>query len=177
MTYYSGPDLARSFRTVRQNTLKIAGDIPERQYAFRATPQTRSVAETLAHIAGLSGWSHRLHGVDKKTFMSFEDFGRYMEETARFEASLKTRAEILSALETTGREYAAWLDTLTDAVLGEVVSFPPPVTPSTKSRFEMILGVKEHEMHHRAQLMVLERLLGLVPHLTVEREARAAARH
>ena len=30
----------------------------------------------------------------------------------------------------------------------------------------MILGVKEHEMHHRGQLMVMERMVGVVPHLT-----------
>lgn len=35
-----------------------------------------------------------------------------------------------------------------------------------KNRFEMILGSKEHEMHHRGQLMVIERMLGIVPHLT-----------
>jgi uncharacterized damage-inducible protein DinB len=29
-------------------------------------------------------------------------------------------------------------------------------------------------MHHRAQLMVFERLLGLVPHLTRQRQARMA---
>jgi uncharacterized damage-inducible protein DinB len=38
----------------------------------------------------------------------------------------------------------------------------------------MFLSTKEHEMHHRAQLMVFERLMGLVPHLTREREARLA---
>jgi uncharacterized damage-inducible protein DinB len=37
-----------------------------------------------------------------------------------------------------------------------------------------ILSVKEHEMHHRGQLMVIERQLGIVPHLTREREARFA---
>jgi len=36
--------------------------------------------------------------------------------------------------------------------------------------FEMLLGTKEHEMHHRAQLMVIERLLGIVPHLTRNRQ-------
>jgi uncharacterized damage-inducible protein DinB len=36
----------------------------------------------------------------------------------------------------------------------------------------MLLGVKEHEMHHRAQLMVIERHLGIVPHLTRQRQAR-----
>ena len=39
----------------------------------------------------------------------------------------------------------------------------------------MLLGAKEHEMHHRAQLMVIERMLGIVPHLTRARQARTAA--
>jgi uncharacterized damage-inducible protein DinB len=42
----------------------------------------------------------------------------------------------------------------------------------------MILGVKEHEMHHRGQLMLIERMVGVVPHLTrafQERMAAAAA--
>ena len=30
-------------------------------------------------------------------------------------------------------------------------------------------------MHHRAQLMVLQRMLGIVPHLTREQQARMAA--
>jgi uncharacterized damage-inducible protein DinB len=48
------------------------------------------------------------------------------------------------------------------------------MTPPTKSRFEMILGVKEHEMRHRGQLMVMERMVGVVPHLTREFQARMA---
>jgi len=58
--------------------------------------------------------------------------------------------------------------------LSEQISFPEGAQPPTKSRFEMLLGVKEHEMHHRAQLMVLQRMIGLVPHLTREMEARRA---
>jgi hypothetical protein len=30
-------------------------------------------------------------------------------------------------------------------------------------------------MHHRGQLMLIERLIGIVPHLTRENEARRAA--
>ena len=26
--------------------------------------------------------------------------------------------------------------------------------------------MKEHEMHHRAQLMLIERMIGIMPHLT-----------
>ncbi len=47
-------------------------------------------------------------------------------------------------------------------------------TPASKSRFEMLLSVKEHEMHHRGQLMVAQRVLGIVPHLTRLREEQAA---
>ena len=39
----------------------------------------------------------------------------------------------------------------------------------------MLLGPKEHEMHHRAQLMLIERMLGITPHLTRQMEERMAA--
>ena len=47
--------------------------------------------------------------------------------------------------------------------------------PRSKSRFEMLIAPKEHEMHHRGQLMVIERLLGITPHLTRQMEERIAA--
>ena len=40
------------------------------------------------------------------------------------------------------------------------------LTPSTKSRFEMLISVKEHEIHHRGQLMIVERMIDIVSHLT-----------
>ena len=58
------------------------------------------------------------------------------------------------------------------ASLAEHVSFPAPIKPPSKSRMEMLLSVKEHEMHHRGQLMLIERLLGIVPHLTRARMNR-----
>jgi uncharacterized damage-inducible protein DinB len=39
----------------------------------------------------------------------------------------------------------------------------------------MVLGVKEHEMHHRGQLMLIERMVGIVPHLTRQMQERMAA--
>jgi uncharacterized damage-inducible protein DinB len=55
------------------------------------------------------------------------------------------------------------------------MSFPAGAQPPVKTRFEMLLSAKEHEMHHRAQLMVLQRMLGITPHLTREQQARLAA--
>ena len=53
---------------------------------------------------------------------------------------------------------------------------PPGATPATKSRFEMLLSPKEHEMHHRGQLMLMQRLIGLTPHLTRQMQERIGAR-
>jgi uncharacterized damage-inducible protein DinB len=175
MTFYGGTEMAEAFRTVRRNTLQIATDIPEDSYGFRATPDTMTVAEELAHIACATIWAVQAHAVDNKTFITFEDFGAYMTRTAECEKALKTKSDIVSALLKNGEEFANFLERLTPEQLAEMVGFPPPVKPSTKSRFEMLLGVKEHEMHHRAKLMVSERLLGIVPHLTRARQQRQAA--
>lgn len=173
MNYYSGADLARSFRLVRKNTLQLAHDVPESAYDFRATPDTRTIAETLVHIAGNPRWLQQMHGVDKATSLSWEDFSNYMKEVNAFNATLTDRASILKALEEGGEAFGAFLAGLSDSALGERVHFAPGSDPLTKTRFEMLLGVKEHEMHHRGQLMVLQRMIGIVPHLTRARMARA----
>ena len=175
MTFYGSHDMAEAFRTVRRNTLQIAQDIPEDKYGFRATPETMSVAEELAHVAASTLWAVQAHAVDRKTAISFEDFGAYMARTSEVEKTLATKHDIVSALLKNGEEFANMLERMTPEQLGEFVSFPPPVQPSRKTRFEMLLGVKEHEMHHRAKLMVSERLLGIVPHLTRARQQRQAA--
>jgi hypothetical protein len=54
-------------------------------------------------------------------------------------------------------------------------SIPRRHEPPVKSRFEMVIAAKEHEMHHRGQLMVVERMLGITPHLTRYAEERIAA--
>jgi uncharacterized damage-inducible protein DinB len=170
MTIYGGKDMGASFRTVRRNTIQIAQDIPEDSYGFRATPDTRSVAEELAHIAAATLWVVQAHEVDRTTFISYDDFGAYMTRTAAVADGLTTKTDLINALTKNGEEFAAFLERITDDQLAERVGFPPPVHPSSKSRFEMLLGTKEHEMHHRAKLIVLERLLGIVPHLSRARE-------
>lgn len=171
MNYYGAKDLAASFRTVRNNTIKIAEEIGEEHYAFRATPDTRSVQETLVHIAHLPEMAHELHGVRKAgTLMGFDFMGFIMPRVAD-EKTRRSKADVLKMLADGRDQFAAWLDGLTDDFLGQAVSMPPGAQQPSRSRFDMLLGVKEHEMHHRAQLMVLERMVGMVPHLTRQMEA------
>jgi uncharacterized damage-inducible protein DinB len=100
-----------------------------------------------------------------------EDFGRWMGANSAREKTLTTKAQILDVLKADGEKFAKGLESMTDAQLGETVTLPN----GSKSRFEMLLGVKEHEMHHRAQLFLIERMVGIVPHLTRARQERMAA--
>jgi uncharacterized damage-inducible protein DinB len=174
MTYYGARHLADSFRTVRKNTIMIADEIPAEQYAFRPAPGVRTIGELLAHIAVATSWQLTLHG-DRVTSIDFEYFGRNLARAAGEEQGLQTKDQILQALRQSGEKYAAFIDGLTEEVLAEQVTFPPPVQPATKSRFEMLLSSKEHEMHHRGQLMLIQRQLGIVPHITRQRQAFAQA--
>jgi uncharacterized damage-inducible protein DinB len=175
MTYYGGKEMADSFRTVRKNTIQIAEEIPEDQYGFRATPEVLSVAQELAHVACAPMWQIAAHGTDKKSFITFEDFHAYRARGQSQEQALTTKPQIVEALRRNGDEFAHFLESLSADTLAERVGFPPPVQPSSKSRFEMLLGAKEHEMHHRGKLMLIQRLLGQVPHLTRARQQMQAA--
>ena len=174
MSRYGAKELARSNRTVRKNTLQVAQDIPEDKYNFRVSAEMRSVAELLTHIALSHEFNHQLHGAGAKTLEGF-DFGAFMARHGAEEKKPRSKAEIVELLRVNGDKWNAWLEGLSDDFLAEQVAMPQGADPASKSRFELILGVKEHEMHHRGQLMLIERILGVVPHLTREREARFAA--
>ena len=169
MTNYGPKEIASSFRTVRKNTVQVAEDIPEEKYSFRATPDTRTVAQTLAHVAMLPRFHREMA---KATSMEAIDFPKVFAEMSAEEAKPRTKAELVKLLRESGEDFANWIETLREDFLAQVVTFPAGAQPATRTRFEMLLGVKEHEMHHRAQLMLIQRLLGIVPHLTRARLAR-----
>lgn len=175
MTYYGSKEIAAGFRTVRKNTLTIAEEIGEEHYGFRAAPDCRTVAQTLVHIARVCELQEEVHGRLKLTALEGFDFMTFIGPRIADEQTPRTKAEIVALLREGGDRFGNWLDTLTDDFLGQSVKMPPGMTPDSKSRFEMIIGVKEHEMHHRGQLMLMERMVGIVPHLTREMQARFAS--
>jgi uncharacterized damage-inducible protein DinB len=172
MTAYSGKELANAFRTVRKNTLQVAEDIPESQYGHVAAPECKSVGRMLTHIAVAQGFWDEIHRKQRRTTMQGIDFVAMGERAEANESKPRSKAEIIELLRTEGEQFAAWLETLTPEFLAEMVTEGDGKT--ARSRFESLLGVKEHEMHHRAQLMLIERQLGIVPHLTRQRQERIA---
>ena len=173
MTYYGGKEMAASFRTVRGNTIKIAEEIPEGKYDYCAAPDCRSIGKTLVHIALGPSFQMHIQG-NKIDDLKNANFPALMQKVGAEEAKPRTKAEIVAMLKSDGDKFAAYLEGLSDAFLAEQVRMPAGAEPATKSRFEMLLSPKEHEMHHRAQLMTLERMIGIVPHLTRQMQERMA---
>lgn len=174
MNYYGAKDLANAFRTVRKNTIVVAEEIEEKDYGFRAGPETRTVAQTLVHIVNAPKLQEHFHSVAKVKTLEGFDFMGFMASMINEEQKPHTKLEILTLLNEQGEHFARVLENFSDHFLGEHVMMNPGMTPPSKTRFEMLMGVKEHEMHHRAQLMLMQRMLGGVPHLTRQMNERIA---
>ena len=167
MNLYGPRQLADSMRTVRKNTILIAEDIPEKDYGYRPAPESRSVAETLVHIAALSRADRFLHEEKRLSSLEGLDFGALIKESEIEETRSRSKTQIVDLLRAEGERWCQWVEGVPETLLSEQVRQPGG---ASKTRFEMLVGTKEHEMHHRAQLMVVERLLGIVPHLTRGRQ-------
>ncbi len=171
---YGSSELAAAFRTVRNNTIQIADEIPEDKYDFVAAPGTKSVSQMLRHLAYATMLHYDFHRDQRVTTLKGYDFGALMGRIHAEEAKPKTKAEIVALLKTEGEKFAAWLGSLSPEFLVE--TFTDPMGQNPKTRFENLLGAKEHEMHHRGQLMLMQRMIGITPHLTRQREERMRAR-
>ena len=172
MNYYGAKDLAESFRTVRKNTIQIAEEIPEDKYSFKAAKDVRSVEKLLTHIALAPGFGYQVHAVEKRTSLEGFNFPALMQQVMAEEAKPRTKGQVIDLLRKEGEKWAAFVSGLSEEFLGQLITMPQGGTPPSRIRFDMIASVKEHEMHHRGQLMLIERMIGIVPHLTRQMQER-----
>ena len=75
----------------------------------------------------------------------------------------RSTPEILELLRTEGDRWVSWVERIPESVLSERARL---LGGGSVTRFEMLIGTKEHELQHRAQLTVLGRMLGIVPRFT-----------
>jgi len=174
MIPYGPAEMANAFRTVRKNTLQIAEEIPEQQYDFVPAPGVRTVSDLLRHMIYAPLFWLDMQREKRVTTLQGYDFGAALGPISALERQPKTKAQIIDLLKTEGDMFASWLESLSTDFLSE--TFTDPMGQNPKTRFENLLSVKEHEMHHRGQLMLIQRMLGITPHLTRQREERARAR-
>src|ERR1700761_566650 len=104
MTYYGANEIANSFRTVRNNTLKIAEEIPEDKYSFRPSEGSRTVAQTLIHISNAHRFALAIHRDDLRSSMAGFDFMKFIGPMIASEQESMTKAQIIARLTAAGEE-------------------------------------------------------------------------
>src|SRR5688572_5939891 len=119
MTYYGAKELADSFQTVRNNTLRIAEDIPEDKYGFKPSPDSRSVEKTLTHIALGYRFQNQIHNVEPITTLKGFDFPSLMAKLQEEESRPRTKAQVIALLRTEGEVWTKFLSGLTEEFLGQ----------------------------------------------------------
>jgi hypothetical protein len=137
MNLYGPKQLADSMRTVRKNTILMADDIPEKEYDYRPTMESRSVAEILVHVASRSRFDHFVHEEEHLSSLEGFDFGALLKKSEAEEKRPRSKSEIITLLRTEGDRWC-WVEGLPEAVLSEQVRQP---AGASKTGFEMLLGV------------------------------------
>ena len=132
--------VAAAFRTVRKNTVQIAEDVPEDKYDFKPSPESRSIRQTLAHIAVATTFPTMLHG--ERIPIEKIDFMEYMKRVNDEEGKPRNKAEMVALLKDSGEKFAAMLEKLEDPFIGEVITFGPDAEPPSRTRFDMLLAIR-----------------------------------
>ena len=153
--------LVQSWSEVRTGLINEASQIPEDRFSFRATPDTRSVAELLQHIVQaqklLVGEACR----DDSNLMR-QSFADHIQEYAPDVAGVSDKNGLLELLRGSMEPAEATIRGYGDGLQQNIRRFDGKEI----TKFDFLNIAIAHEMYHRGQLTVFERLLGVEPALT-----------
>ncbi len=148
---------------IRRGLIKEIQNIPLSRFnSFHATLETRSVMELVQHV---------LEVAIMVTEESLRDDANFQRAT--FSQLIYIYAPNINRADTQEKLINLLVDQYKDAdqrfrERGELFMFQlvPSLNGGKLSRFSMLRYALQHEMHHRGQLTVYERLLGLEPFAT-----------
>lgn len=137
-------ELKTAYTRVKTNFIKAAEKMPEDQYDFKPTPDTQTFKERIAHIAvsnmgGCSAVNGAPKSIDAKT--------------------LKTKADVVSALKDSFAACDAVIDNMTDADAATMVAGRGAPRP----KLGMAFGLVAHDIEVYGYICVYMRLKGIVP--------------
>src|SRR5260370_37060118 len=102
-------------RVVRKNTILIAEDIPEAQYDYRPAPDSRSVRETLLHMASMTLFDLHIHEEQKLTSMEGFDFRGFFAGLPTNEKYPLPKSVIVAVLRDGVERWCDWVEKLPEA--------------------------------------------------------------
>lgn len=153
--------LIEGWREVRAGFIEEVSQIPADQFSFRAAPDTRSVAELLQHVVEaqklLVGESAR-----PDTNLRRQSFADHIQEYAPEVSSIKDKNGLLEIMRSSMETTEATIRGAGDHLNGSMQRFDG----KELSKLDFLNFALAHEMYHRGQLTVYERLLSIEPALT-----------
>jgi len=153
--------IIEGWKEIRAGLIEEVTQIPAEQFSFRATPETRSVSEVIQHIIEsqktLVGEAAR-----NETNLMRQTLEDHAKEYAPDVAGVTDKNGLLellrSSMETSEASIRAAGETLNEAGRG--------LGGRELRKIELVTFAISHEMYHRGQLTVYERLLQVEPALT-----------
>jgi len=153
--------LIESWKEVRAGFIEEVSQIPADQFSFRAAPDTRSVMELLQHVVEaqkcLVGESAR-----PDTNLMRQSFADHIREYAPEVSSIKDKNGLLELMRSSMETTEATIRGAGDELNGSMQRFDG----KELSKLDFLNSLLAHEMYHRGQLTVYERLLNIEPAMT-----------
>ena len=134
-------DLAKQWLT------KAAAQVPEDLYAFKPTPDVRSLGGIIAHVADANFMICGMASGQKPTMSGIEK-------------TKKTKAELTEALAASFAFCDAAFEGMTPARADETIKF---FIPGTHTRLGVLAFNAAHDFEHYGNIVTYMRLKGLVP--------------
>lgn len=137
-------EVQAAYTSVKNNILKAADKMPAENYSFKPTPEVRSFAEVLDHVA--DSQMRACSGIlgDQKTPNA---------------AGKTAKAEVVAALQESFAECDKAYDSLTDANASEMIK----MGQRQRTRLGALVGNTTHDNEQYGIITVHMRLKGLVP--------------
>jgi uncharacterized damage-inducible protein DinB len=137
-------EIKQAYQSVKNNIIKSAEEMPEENYSFKPTPDIRSFAQVLGHVAESQ----------MRTCSAFTGAQKSMDA-----ASKTSKADLVAALQEAFSQCDKAYDTVTDADAANMIKTPR----GQRTKLGALVGNTIHDTEQYGILTVYLRLKGLVP--------------
>lgn len=137
-------DMKQAYTSVKNNILKSAEKMPDENYGFKPTPEIRSFAEVLDHIA-----ESQMHGCS----------AALGEQKSAGATGKTSKADVTAALKASFDECDKAYDSLTDATATEMVK----TFRGERPKLTALEGNLAHDNEQYGIMTVYLRLKGVIP--------------
>jgi uncharacterized damage-inducible protein DinB len=160
------------WKEVRSGLISELEQIPTEQFGFQAMPESRSVAGIVRHVVGAQEF------IIGEICRPDTDFNRVpirelVEKHAAEAYSGGDKEELIRSLRSTMESSEAALRAFGEEALGEKIL---GLDGKPISKLSFLYHYPAHEMYHRGQISVYERLMHIEPALTTKFKAFLATK-